>query len=86
MASPRFAFLDSSGVNVDFDDETSVLECFQKFIDEDMFQLFAEQKKYMTTNFWQQILIGNHDPKLEVGWIQTMNTLIGLLILQGNEQ
>ena len=43
MASPRFAFLDSSGVNVDFDDETSVLECFQKFIDEDMWQLFAEQ-------------------------------------------
>jgi hypothetical protein len=33
MASPRFAFLDSSGVNVDSDDETSVLECFQKFND-----------------------------------------------------
>ena len=43
VARPRFAFLGVSGVNVDFDDETSVLECFQKFIDEDMWQLFAEQ-------------------------------------------
>jgi len=30
-------------VNVDFDDEINVLECFQKFIDEDIWQLFAEQ-------------------------------------------
>ena len=44
------------------------------------------KQKYMPTNFWQQILIGNHDPKLEVGWIKTMKTLIGLLILQGIEQ
>ena len=35
VAHPRFAFLGVSGVNVDFDDETSVLECFQKFSDED---------------------------------------------------
>jgi hypothetical protein len=43
VTRPRLAFLSVSGVNVDFDDETSVLECFQKFIDEDMWQLFAEQ-------------------------------------------
>jgi len=43
VASPRFAFLGVSGVNVDFDDEINVLECFRKFIDEDMWQLFAEQ-------------------------------------------
>jgi hypothetical protein len=30
MAHPRFAFLGISGVNVDFDNETGVLECFQK--------------------------------------------------------
>ena len=51
MASPGFAFLDSSGVNVDFDDETSVLECFKKFIDEDMLQLFAEQTKMYAYQF-----------------------------------
>jgi hypothetical protein len=28
VVHPRFAFLSVSGVNVDFDDETSVLECF----------------------------------------------------------
>jgi hypothetical protein len=33
---PRFSFLGVSGVNVDFDDETSVLEHFQEFIDEEM--------------------------------------------------
>jgi len=43
VARPRFAFLSVSGVNVDFDDEINVLECFQNFIDEDMWQLFAEQ-------------------------------------------
>jgi hypothetical protein len=32
-------------VNVDFDDETSVLECFQELTDEDMWQLLAEQTK-----------------------------------------
>jgi len=42
VARPRFAFLDVSGVNVDSDDEI-VLGCFQKFIDEDMWHLFAEQ-------------------------------------------
>jgi hypothetical protein len=56
VALARLAFLGGSGVNVDFDDETSVPECFQKFIDEDIWQLFAEQI-YMLTNFWQQILI-----------------------------
>jgi len=43
VARPRVAFLDVSGVNVDFDYEINVLECFQKFIDEDKWQLFAEQ-------------------------------------------
>jgi hypothetical protein len=81
VASPRFAFLGVSGVNVGFDDETSVLECFQKFIDEDMWQLFAVQTiyiyiyiyiyNYMPTNFWQHIVIWNHDPELEVGRVQT---------------
>jgi hypothetical protein len=28
MARPKFAFLGVSGVNVDFDDKISVLECF----------------------------------------------------------
>jgi hypothetical protein len=40
---PRFSFLGVSGVTVDFDDETSVLECFQEFIDEEMWQLFADK-------------------------------------------
>jgi hypothetical protein len=47
MAHPRFAFFGVSGVNVNLDDETSVLECFQKF----MWQLFAEQTIYMPTIF-----------------------------------
>jgi len=58
VARPRFAFLGVSGVNVGFDDEINALECFQKFSDEDLWQLFAEQTNiYMPTNFWQQILI-----------------------------
>ena len=56
VAHPRFAILSLSGVNVEFDDEISILECFQKFIDEDMRQLFAEQI-YTPANFWQQILM-----------------------------
>jgi hypothetical protein len=32
------------GISVDIDDETSVLECFQKFADKEMWQLFAEQR------------------------------------------
>ena len=51
VASPRFALLSVSGVNVDFDDETSVLEYFQKFTDEDMWQLFAEQTNIYTNQF-----------------------------------
>jgi hypothetical protein len=51
VARPRFAFLGVSGVNADFDDETSVLECFQRFIDEDMWQLFAEQTNIYTSQF-----------------------------------
>ena len=51
VARPRFAFLSVSGVNVEFDDEISVLECFQKFIDEDMWQLFAEQTNIYTSQF-----------------------------------
>jgi hypothetical protein len=49
VACPRSAFLSVKRVNVDFDDETSVLECFQKFNDKDMWQLFAEQI-YTPTN------------------------------------
>jgi hypothetical protein len=48
VARPRFAFLGISGVNVDVDDDTSVLECFQKFIDEDTWQLFAKQTNIYT--------------------------------------
>jgi hypothetical protein len=55
VARPKFAFLSVSGVNVDIDNEISVLKCFRKFIDEDMWQ-FAEQI-YVPTNFWQQIPI-----------------------------
>ena len=51
VARPRFAFLNVSGVNVDFDDEISVLECFQKFIDEHMWQLFAEQTNIYASQF-----------------------------------
>jgi hypothetical protein len=32
MAHPTFAFFGVSGVNVNLDDETSVLKCFPKFI------------------------------------------------------
>ena len=86
VASPRFALLSVSGVNVDFDDETSVLEYFQKFTDEDMWQLFAEQTNIYTNQF----LAAN--PNLKP-WSQTRSwmdtnltetkTLIGLLILHG---
>jgi len=51
VAHPRFAFLGASGVNVDFDDEINVLECFQKFVDEDMWHLFAEQTNIYTKQF-----------------------------------
>ena len=51
VAHPRFAFLGVSGVNVDFDNEINVLECFQKFIDEDMWQLFAEQTYIYANQF-----------------------------------
>ena len=51
VARPRFAFLGASGVNVDFDDEINVLECFQKFVDEDMWHLFAEQTNIYTKQF-----------------------------------
>jgi hypothetical protein len=51
MAHPRLAFLSVSGMNVDFHDKTSVLECFQKFIDEDMWQLFAEQRNIYCNQF-----------------------------------
>jgi hypothetical protein len=36
---------------VDFDDETSGLECFQKFIDGDVWQLFAEQTNVYANQF-----------------------------------
>jgi len=51
VARPRFAFLSVSGVNVDFDDEINVLECFQKFVNEDMWQLFAEQTNIYANQF-----------------------------------
>jgi len=51
MVRPRFAFLGVSGVNVDFDDEINVLECFQRFIDKDMWQLFAEQTNIYANQF-----------------------------------
>jgi hypothetical protein len=51
MARPQFAFVGVSGVNVDLGDETSVLDCFQKFIDEDMWQLFAEQTNIYANQF-----------------------------------
>jgi len=86
VARPRFAFLGVSGVKVDFDDETSVLECFQKFIDEDMWQWFAEQTNIYANKF----LAANPNlkPRSQArSWVDTnpieMKTLIGLLILQG---
>ena len=48
VACPISAFLGVNRVNVDCDDETSVLECFQKFNDKDMWQLFAEQTNIYT--------------------------------------
>ena len=57
MARPGFAFLSVNGVNVNFDDEIDVLECFQKFTDEDTWQLFAEQTNIYTNQFLQQIQI-----------------------------
>jgi len=51
VVRPRFAFLGVSGVNVDFDDEINVVECFQKFFDEDMWQLFAEQTNIYANQF-----------------------------------
>ena len=89
VARPRIAFLSVSGVNVDFDDEISVLECFQKFIDEDMWQLFAEQ-----TNIWaNQFLAANPNLKPRSrarSWMDTnlteMKTLTGLLVFQGFAQ
>ena len=86
VARPRFAFLGVSGVNVDFDDETSVLECFKKFIDKDMRQLFAEQ----TNIYANQFLAANRNLKprsrarsrMDTNSTE-MKTLTGLLILQG---
>jgi hypothetical protein len=51
VAHSMFVFLGVSGVNVDFNNETSVLECFQKSIDEDMWQLFAEQTNIYANQF-----------------------------------
>jgi hypothetical protein len=89
VVCPRFAFLNVSAVNVDFDDEINVLDCFQKFIDEDMWHLFAEQ----TNIYANQFLAGNPNlkPQSRVrSWVVTnpteMKTLIGLLILQGTVQ
>jgi len=86
VARPRFAFLGVSGVNVDFDDEINVLERLQKFPDEDIWQLFAEQ-----TNIYANQFLGanpNLKPRSRVrSWMDTnpteMKTLIRLLIFQG---
>ena len=51
MGCPRFALLGVGGVNVDSDGEISVLEYFQNFIDEDMWQLFAEQTNIYANQF-----------------------------------
>jgi len=69
VARPRFVFLGINGVNVDLHNVTGVLGHFQKFTDEDMWQLFAEQTN-IYINHLQHILIWNHDPGLEAGWIQ----------------
>jgi len=86
VARPRFALLGASGVNVAFDVEINVLECFQKFIDEDMWQLFAEQ----TNIYAKQFFAANPNLKPRSparSWMDTnpteMKTPIGLLILQG---
>jgi len=86
VARPRSAFLSVSGVNVHFVDEINVLQCFQKFIDEDMWQLFAEQRNIYANQFLAAI--PNLKPKSRArSWMDTnpteMKTLIGLLILQG---
>jgi len=72
-------------VNADFDDDTSVLECFQKFIDENMWQLFAEQ----TNIYANQFLAANPNLKPRSrarSWMERnpteMKAPIGLLILQ----
>ena len=71
---------------MDFDNEINVLECFQGFIDEDMWQLFAEQ----TNIYAKQFLEANPNlkPRSQARhWMDTnpneMKTLIELLILQG---
>jgi hypothetical protein len=51
MACPRFAFIGVRGVNVDLMMRLSVMECFQKFIDEDTWQLFAEQTNIYANQF-----------------------------------
>jgi len=86
VACPRSAFFSVSGVNVHFDDEINVLQCFQKFIDEDVWQLFAEQRNIYANQF----LAANPNLKPQSrarSWMDTnpteMKTLIGLLILQG---
>jgi hypothetical protein len=48
---PRLAFIGVSGVNVDCDDKISFLEYFRKFIDEDIWQLFAEKRNVYANQF-----------------------------------
>jgi len=71
---------------VDFDNEINVLECFQKFIDEDMWQLLAGQ----TNIYANQLLAANPNLKPRSrarSWKDTtpteMETISGLVILQG---
>jgi hypothetical protein len=85
VVRPRFAFLDVSEVNVNFGDEIGVLECFQKFMDEDMWHLSQQR------NIYANLFFAVH-PNLKLrsrarSWMDKnpteMKTLIGLLILQG---
>jgi hypothetical protein len=57
VVCPRFAFLSVSGVNVDFDDEISILECFRSLLMKICGSCLLNKQIYMPTNFWQQIVI-----------------------------
>jgi hypothetical protein len=83
MACQRFSFLSVREMNVDFDKEISVVECLQKFNDEETWQLFAEQ----TNIYANQFLAANPNLQPQArSWMDTnpteMKALIGLLILQ----
>ena len=84
VARQRFVFLGVIEVNVDFGNEISVLECFQKFMDKDIWQL-SEQR-----NIYPNLFFAAHPylkPRSQArSWMDKcptdMKTLIRLLILQ----